>query len=479
LTNKKPKINLKIWIPVAAVVLIIIISLVLLLGSDTRVAFLNIEEGDVEVDTGKGWISAIDGMDLSLEDKVRTLEGKAVVILYESILVQLDENTEISIEELSKKNVKVRQESGSTWNKFMAIAGVGGFEVETPNTVATVRGTEFWDDMESVGVAGGKVGVEIDGKITTVESGFKVMVDGAEVLAFDDEDWQRVVEHKLIILKHLKKLRQEEIDKHPTTYNMIKKSKGWTDADVKRYIDRLDNGEFDEDSLKEKTVLPMKSVEKFAELTKEIKKHVKALNRLKSASAGFDGESTDDAHDTPIESLDDVGEAGMPPDPLERDAMPPDPLDSNPMPPPPPAAEPFCGDGTCDPDENCDSCYNDCACKSPAECHEGECVVPECGSDGECADDDPCTVDKCYFAQHVNAYCGQEPLKSCRDNDGCCPKNCNANIDEDCEPDCGNEVCETGETVDDCARDCEVQPDCGDGRCDSGEDFNSCPADCT
>lgn len=139
--------------------------------------------------------------------------------------------------------------------------------------------------------------------------------------------------------------------------------------------------------------------------------------------------------------------------------------------------EPFCGDKRCDPDEDCDSCYNDCACVSPAECHMGECVVPECGSNSDCKDDDPCTYDRCYFAQHVNAYCGHEPVKACRDDDGCCPKSCNANDDDDCESDCGNDVCEQGETEDDCPEDCA--PVCGNGICEQGEDANNCTPDCT
>ncbi|MBW2997671.1 hypothetical protein KY349_05000 [Candidatus Woesearchaeota archaeon] len=139
--------------------------------------------------------------------------------------------------------------------------------------------------------------------------------------------------------------------------------------------------------------------------------------------------------------------------------------------------EPFCGDNNCDSDENCDSCFNDCACISPAECHRGECVVPECGSNTDCKDDDACTYDRCYFAQHVNAYCGHEPVKTCRDDDNCCPKGCNANEDDDCESDCGNDICEEGEDIDDCPEDC-TQPECGNGDCESGEDATSCPADC-
>ncbi|MBN1543833.1 hypothetical protein JW898_00045 [Candidatus Woesearchaeota archaeon] len=147
-------------------------------------------------------------------------------------------------------------------------------------------------------------------------------------------------------------------------------------------------------------------------------------------------------------------------------------------------SEPFCGDGVCSPEkgENCDRCAKDCACESPAECYRAECKVPECGSNGDCRDDDACTVDTCFFAQHPNAYCGHELIKSCKNNDGCCPEGCDANTDTDCEPVCGNHACEPGENSSNCDDDCPARQAagsvCGDGKCEAGEDMTSCPRDC-
>ncbi|MBU2561929.1 MAG: FecR domain-containing protein [Nanoarchaeota archaeon] len=331
---KKTKINLKIWIPVAAVVLIIIISLAVLMSSKTRVAFLNIEEGNVEVDTGKGWTSAKDGMDLSLNDKVRTLEGKAVIILYESVLVQLDPNTEVSIEELSKKNTKLYQSSGSTWNKFAAIAGIQSFEVETPTTVATVRGTDFWVDMDSVGVTEGNVDVKLRDKLLKLTAGKKALLerDLPVVRDVSPEDIQKAVLRKQIIVKHLKNLRQQEIEKHKNTYEMAKRLRGWTDADVQRYMDKLDRGELDENNIRRKTILPMESIDKFAKITAEIKKQQADILKMKGETQGDiiqkeplmkePPEMMAPRQEMPVDLVD---RREMPPDPLERNAMPPDP----------------------------------------------------------------------------------------------------------------------------------------------------------
>jgi hypothetical protein len=152
------------------------------------------------------------------------------------------------------------------------------------------------------------------------------------------------------------------------------------------------------------------------------------------------------------------------------------PEEQEPAPEAPPA--PRCGDGLCNGAENCDRCIKDCACVSPAECYQGRCKVPECGSDGDCRDNDSCTVDACYFAQHPNAYCAHELIEKCKNSDKCCPQGCDANTDSDCEPVCGNHVCEVGETEDSCEHDCPQQPDCGNQKCEQGEDAKSCPRDC-
>jgi len=138
--------------------------------------------------------------------------------------------------------------------------------------------------------------------------------------------------------------------------------------------------------------------------------------------------------------------------------------------------KPFCGDGVCAGSENCDRCAKDCACKSPAECYQGACKVPECGSDNDCKDKDGCTIDTCEFSQHPNAFCSHKVIKEFRNNDGCCPRGADSDTDTDCVPVCGNNVCEMGENNEKCTRDCPAS--CGDGECEEGESPEKCPADC-
>lgn len=178
--KKGHKILLRIGIAVVIFLISFTIITKIVVGS-TKTAYLHIDEGIVEVDTGNGWQEAIDGMDLGKKDSVRTLEGKATIVLYESSFITLDPNTEVTIAELAKSNTKIKQDSGKTWSKFNKITGMDNYEVETPNTVATVRSTEFQIDADNeiIIVAEGIVDYTSDGKTIQVKEFEKAgLIDG-------------------------------------------------------------------------------------------------------------------------------------------------------------------------------------------------------------------------------------------------------------------------------------------------------------
>ena len=144
---------------------------------EIETAFLTVESGELQVDSGSGWRTVTGEVSLSLKDKVQTLDGTAVITLYESILIALEENTEISLSSLQEEKTAIKQEKGSTWSKFTSVTGIKGYEVETPTTVATVRGTEFGinADDDIIWVAEGKVDVNRGGKIFTLEEFEKLL----------------------------------------------------------------------------------------------------------------------------------------------------------------------------------------------------------------------------------------------------------------------------------------------------------------
>ncbi|MEM4263518.1 MAG: FecR domain-containing protein [Candidatus Woesearchaeota archaeon] len=250
--------------------------------SSTTTAFLNIESGTVEVDTGNGWQLATDQMKLGLNDKIRTGTGKASVVLYESVIISLEPNTEISLKDLSKNSLKVEQPSGQTWNKFTGITGVSALSVETPNTVATVRGTFFGVGMQAVHVGEGIVVVEKDGQKIQITSGKKATVKDGKLVEEDltPEELAEITKQMQRTLEQLKQLRMREVEKNSVLANQLKKQYGITDAQVKEYLERADKGEFDLDEIEQKSPVKIESVHKIKLLTEEIIKQNKAIAEL-------------------------------------------------------------------------------------------------------------------------------------------------------------------------------------------------------
>jgi len=272
---------------VAAIIMMVLVvtgggSYWYLTSSPTTTAFLHVESGDVQVDQGSGWETASDGMDLSLNDQVKTGEGKGSVVLYESIIVELEQNSQILLKELSKVHPKIEHTAGSTWNKFTGLTGLDTFSVETPNTVATVRGTEFGTFMDRVIVGEGTVQVDVDGTLYNIKGGKKLVeIDGvwteqeltAEEKAMVRAKMQRTIE----VLRHL---RQREIEKKSALYGIVKSYFDVTDSDVQGYLLDADAGQYDLDEIEAKSPIDTKAGAKVRALTEQImeqNKHIAAL----------------------------------------------------------------------------------------------------------------------------------------------------------------------------------------------------------
>ena len=275
--------NLKYAI-IAIVAVIIIIAAVgyfKITGSPTVEAFLNVYQGDVQVDHGNGWVGATDGMDLDMQDRVKTLaNSEAAVVLHESIIISMDPETEIFIKDLATQHLKVDQSSGSTWNKFTGLAGVEGLSIETPTTVATVRGTGFGVEMDQILVGEGEVEVEYKGEKYVIKAGKKAVIKDGELVIEDltPEDWAKINGDRENTIKTLKTLRLREVEKHPIIAKRLKKQYGVTDAEIREYLEKADRGEFDLDEVESMSPVKMKSVKKIREFTEEI---IKLSNLMK------------------------------------------------------------------------------------------------------------------------------------------------------------------------------------------------------
>ena len=277
------------------VLLVLVILIVLIAGlgyyflySDPVIkAFLTIESGSAQVDKGSGWEAAVDDMKLSKNDKIKVIDGLSVVTLHESVIIELEAGTEVSIASLTKKKLELKQDSGSTWNKFTRVTGVDGYEVETPTSVATMRGTEFGVDYfpetgDTVQIVGeGTVEMTSNGESITLNGLEKGSdADGLDKVALTQEDRARIKVQATKTLQRLKGLRKLLINnQNAVVKGLIKKYVG-TEEELDKYLADIDAGVIDDSEIVAKAPIHPPALDRFVKLNSEIKEQQQFIASL-------------------------------------------------------------------------------------------------------------------------------------------------------------------------------------------------------
>lgn len=256
----------------------------------TRTAYLMIDQGSIEVDSGDGWEAAEDLMDLGLNDKIRTNDGKATIVFYDSVIITLEPNTEISIMELSEEHVQVGQESGSTWHKFTKVVGIEDYKVNTHRAVATIRGTMLGVEMgdnETFRLIEGEVELQMGDEILGLEPMQMVVIseDGSfEVMDIDLEK-QDLMLHMGKNLVDLKNIRKHELDSHQSMIDRAYKKYN-AQKSVDEYLDDIDSGVLDDNMLLEKSPVKLPAMTKLKALNDEIKKAQWMVRQIDAGASG-------------------------------------------------------------------------------------------------------------------------------------------------------------------------------------------------
>jgi hypothetical protein len=117
-----------------------------------------------------------------------------------------------------------------------------------------------------------------------------------------------------------------------------------------------------------------------------------------------------------------------------------------------------CGDATCDANESCQTCPDDCGI-----C--GDCCAIQEGPG--CADE---AIQACTCA--LDAFCCESVW------DDICIEEAVAECGLLCGGGCGDALCDDSEDCQSCPADCGECADCGDAICQGAEDCQTCPDDC-
>jgi hypothetical protein len=123
-------------------------------GASTSLTILS---GDVSVRHGNGaFVAAVDGETLSEGDAVRTaVDARAILTYFEGSTVTIEPASELSIDNAETLAdggtvVVMTQTLGRTWHVVTKlITGSSKYEVKTPASTASVRGTEFQVDVDA------------------------------------------------------------------------------------------------------------------------------------------------------------------------------------------------------------------------------------------------------------------------------------------------------------------------------------------
>jgi len=147
---------------------------------------LTVLDGSVTVASGASdFAPASDGDLLDRGDRVRTLTGgHAVVTFFDGSTIELEPTTTIEIEAASARpdgsvTIQVFQSIGRTWASVQELTHAASrFELRTPTTSATVRGTGFIVEVLSDGTTTVQT---IDGVVEVTAQGAGVVVPAGQI----------------------------------------------------------------------------------------------------------------------------------------------------------------------------------------------------------------------------------------------------------------------------------------------------------
>lgn len=275
----------KLWIGIGVAALIVLIAGLYWLFSAPSVsaAVLYVDNGTVAVDVGHGWERGEDEMELPQGAKIKVgPESSASVVLLEGEVMHLEPLTTVVLDTITDNRIHITQLSGETWNKVTKISGISTFEVETPTTVATVRGTEFFvsvgDEDDIVAVSEGDVDVSPANDTKDMQ---KIKPD--QQMRHKKKTNQMVIEKfnnpaliqkfRAKYVKHLQQMRMRELRKNAKLMGLAKKRYGITDKDVTQHLKDLDEGKKDADAEYQQVPgMLKKKVARAYKLTQAIKK---------------------------------------------------------------------------------------------------------------------------------------------------------------------------------------------------------------
>jgi len=227
--------------------------------TEEGVAVLNIMAGHVLVNDAP----ARSGQELREGDAVKTAEGsKAAIVFFDSSILRLDEKTELTVKGMDEKNhsITLKQSVGSTWSRVLRVSGILGYRIETPNTVATVRGTGFAvkikDGDTMIIVKEGKVhvasyedGAVIAEALVVEDKTLEVADDALAVMELEEAEVDTWADENLAEDQaFMEEVAEDFAEDHPELMEDLRED-GLSEDEIEEWLDDLMTGDLTEEEL--------------------------------------------------------------------------------------------------------------------------------------------------------------------------------------------------------------------------------------
>lgn len=281
---------MKLLLLIIPLIIIVLLGIAWYVLSDpTPAAYLH-TEGTVEVDLGRGWTPATNGMSLKQGTRIRTIDGTASVILHESVIASLDTNSQLTLDSTSKKALKITHTTGKLWNKFTDLAGIPSYSVTTPKTVATVRGTEYGTDLTKEDIlhlaAEGHVDISTEEEELELAALEKIVYDTQLTKQpLTPEDARYILKNLKKTLEQLKKIRWNHISRQQFILSQVRRQYNLDDTSIRAGLDKIDAGAIDYESYIDKLPYKPKAALKFIRITKTIQEQLKLIKQVETYAA--------------------------------------------------------------------------------------------------------------------------------------------------------------------------------------------------
>ncbi len=255
--------------------------------TNTAQAVLLPQGGSVEVNSGSGFVAVTAQTTVGEKDVIRTgADGSASLILYESLFITLEPNTQVSVGDLTKENIQISQQQGSTWNKFTKLNGVTGYTISTPTSVAAVRGTEFGISDSRIIVAEGTVELDAAGQKLSVHGDEKadITARGATKNSMNKNDREYMISRLEIQMIQLKRMRAKILADHKLVVDKLllgQKAQG-QEYTMDELLSAADDNLVDLEQVKSSIPARTEWMDNAFELTLKIQEQKSHIARLKA-----------------------------------------------------------------------------------------------------------------------------------------------------------------------------------------------------